>query len=145
MKSKMVVIFSVLAISIFSINLHAQTVGKIFSKNEANTLFGAVLESKTMSVSELKSIISQTNNYVMFLIKNGVVAIKGDGGTVIYNGGVTLYSTDVFMKYSKSMVSDILLISTTGEIYIEKRNSVISVSNDTNTLEYGQPCPPLCP
>lgn len=90
MKSKSIILFIVLTFTVFSFNLYGQVVGKIFSKSEANTLFGPVLESKTMSVSELKTIISQTNNYVMFLIKNGAVAIKGDSGTVIYNGGVTL-------------------------------------------------------
>ncbi len=144
MKFKSVILFSVLAFLVFSINLQAQTVGKIFSKSEANTLFGPVLQSKTMSISELNSIISQTNNYVMFLINNGEVAIKGDGGNIIYNSGISILPNHVFMKYSKSILNELLLISTTGEVYIERRNSVISISNVSNTLEMGQPCPPFC-
>lgn len=144
MKFKMFVLLSVLTFSFFSINLYAQTVGKIFSKNEANTLFGSVLESKAISISELKSVMNQTNQYLMFLIKDGAIAIKGDGGNVIYNGGVVLTSSDVFIKYSKSVLIELLYLSTDENVYIEKRSSVTTVSNNGNTLELGQPCPPFC-
>lgn len=145
MKFKSIILFIVLTFSAFSFNLQAQTIGKIFSKSEANTLFGPVLDSKTMSVLELNSIISQTNQYVLFIIKNGVVAIKGDGGSVLYNGGITLNATDVFMKYSKSIVNDLFSQSISGLISIEKRSNVLSLTTGELTLELGVDCPPLCP
>ncbi len=144
MKFKSVILFSVLAFLVFSINLQAQIVGKIFSKSEANTLFGPVLQSKTMNVSELNSIISQTNNYVMFLIKNGDVAIKGDGGNIIYNSGLSILPDDVFMKYSKIIVNKLFNLSTDGQVSIERRANVISITTNEWTLEEGLPCPPEC-
>ena len=144
MKLKMLVFVSVLSFSLFSINLHAQIIGKIFSKSEANTLFGAVIETKDISVSELNRILNQTDQNVMFLIKNGTIAIKGDGGKEIYNNGITLESNDVYSKYSKSLVKNLVFLSTSGIISIEKRKSVISLTTGEITLELGLGCPPIC-
>ena len=144
MKLKMLVFVSVLSFSLFSINLHAQIIGKIFSKSEANTLFGAVIETKDISVSELNTILNQTDQNVMFLIKNGTIAIKGDGGKEIYNNGITLESNDVYSKYSKSLVKNLVFMSTSGIITIEKRKSVISLTTGEITLELGLGCPPIC-
>lgn len=144
MKLKMLVFVSVLSFSLFSINLHAQIIGKIFSKSEANTLFGAVIESKDISVSELKTVIGFTKTYVMFYIKNGAVAIKGDDGKVIYNTGIALTQSDVFKKYSKSMVLDLLYLSTSGIIALENRGKVLTLSSGEVTLELSMDCPPYC-
>jgi hypothetical protein len=144
MKSTMLVLFSLLFYSIVSLNLQAQTVGKIFSKSEATTLFGQVIESKNMSVVELKSIISQTNNYVMFLIKDGSVAIKGDGGKLIYNERLMVDDSTVFYKCSKSILNDLLVVSNAESVIIEKRPSVVSITANEYTLEWTTPCPPDC-
>lgn len=144
MKFKMLVFVSVLYFSLFSVNLQAQIIGKIFSKSEANTLFGAVIESKDISVSELKTLVGLTNKYVMFSIKNGAVAIKGDDEKLIYNSGIALSERDVFKKYSKSMVLDLLFLSTSGIIAVENRGKVITLTTGEVTLELSLDCPPYC-
>ncbi|KUO62956.1 hypothetical protein APF79_14325 [bacterium BRH_c32] len=43
-------------------NLLAQTYGKIISKEEADSLFGEILESKPVLVSDFKLILDKTNS-----------------------------------------------------------------------------------
>lgn len=49
------------------------------------------------------------------------------------------------MKFSKSILTDLLILSTNEFVNIESRTNVISISTNEHVLELGVPCPPNCP
>lgn len=140
---RMVMFFFIILALTTSSNF-AQTIGQIFGKSEANTLFGSVLESVTMSQSQLSSILSQTQNYVMFKVSNGTVTILGDGRAVLYPTGTSVGPTEVFNVVSKSKVIELLNLGTGSQLFIERRSQTLTITKDMNTLEEMQPCPPYC-
>jgi hypothetical protein len=123
----------------------AQTAGKIFTREEANKLFGGVIESVKISPAELKSIIAKTDKYVMFRVVNGETTILGDGRKAIYPGAdAAVGKIDVYHYYSKSVVLELLSKGNGDMVYLENRKNVFSVTYGTNTMEEGILCPPIC-
>ena len=122
-----------------------QTIGKIFSKMEADSLFGNVIDSISINQSELNSLLNKTENYIMFQINKGKLIILGDGRNVLYPVGKNVNSDEVFALFSKSKVVE-LLNSGKGTILIfEKRRSHLTITFDLVTLEFSVWCPPFCP
>lgn len=124
---------------------NAQIAGKIFTKDEADKLFGGVVESVKISPAEFKSIISKTEKYVMFKVVNSEATILGDGRKAIYpNADAAVGKMDVYHYYSKSVVLELLSKGKGDMVYLENRKEVFSVTYGTNTMEMGILCPPLC-
>ena len=137
---KLLFAFSVVAL--MSINVYSQ--GKILNKEEANKLFGAVLVSKEMPTSTLKSLVDQSSKVVMFnFIKNDVY-ILGDNRKVLLPAGFSVSSSEVFHVYSTSIVQELLDNGNTPVTYIEQRKEVLTITNGDLTLEYSIICPPIC-
>ncbi len=145
MKTNGLIFFTALLLLIFSAFISAQEYGKIISKSEADQLFGTVVESTSMSASELKTIIANTTNYVMFRLDNGEITILGDGRAVLYPAGKSVSSSVVFHVYSKSKLNELLGDNPSGTLAYENRASVFSITFGLNTLEYSLLCPPICP
>ena len=139
------VMFFIVILTLTTSTCFSQTIGRLFGKEEANTLFGSVLESVTMSQSQLSSIISQTQNYVMFKVSNGTITILGDGRAVLYPSGATVSSSEVFYLFSKSKLIELFNLSSGTQIYIERRSQTQTITKEQNTLDLAQPCPPFCP
>jgi len=134
-----------LLIIFFTTMVQAQELGKIIPKSEADQLFGNVVESTSMTATELKTIITRTSNYVMFRLEDGQITILGDGRAVLYPEGKTVSSDVVFHVYSKSKVSELLGDNPVGMLAYENRTSVFSITYGISTLEYSGLCPPICP
>ena len=139
------ILFLFFYIFLFSTVSFSQTVGKIFSQEEANNLFGNVIESAPISLCDLISTINQTQNYVMFQIINGELIILGEGRKVLYPAGKTVDPKEVFALYSKSKVVELLCSSSGNMVAVEKRESHLTVTFGLNTLEESWPCPTNCP
>jgi hypothetical protein len=138
-----------LSLVIFSIlflvgNGYSQTVGRIYSKTEANILFGTVIESVQMNVDQFKSIIQQTNTDVMVRVLNGELTILGDGRNVLYPAGKNVGPNEVFRLYSKSRVNELLGLSHENAFSVERRSDTTTITFGSNTLEEALPCPPYC-
>ena len=147
MNSKFQFLLCTVLIVILSSNIQAQTFGKIITKKEANILFGPVIDSVKISSASLDTIIAKTDKVTMFFVKKSKIAIKGDKQKVLYNNGVKLDSTDVFNKFSKSILKELLLSGSSikaKDIMIEKRSTVMTITSGDLTLEFGIGCPPLC-
>jgi len=132
-------------ILVFSTVSFSQTIGKIFSKEEADKLFGDVIESTSMSLCDFISNINQTQNYVMFKENNGELIILGDGRKVLYPVGKKVEPEEVFALFSKSIVVELLCLSSGDKITVEKRKEHLTVTYGLNTLEFAEWCPPNCP
>lgn len=122
-----------------------QTVGKVFSREDANNLFGKVIESVSINQSDLISVLNQSQNYIMFQINNGELIILGDGRKVLYPVGKDVNSNNVFALFSKSKVMELLSSRSGNTIAIEKRQNHLTVTFGLLTLEESILCPPFCP
>jgi hypothetical protein len=118
--------------------------GKIFSKNEADKNFGPVLSSVSISSTELKTLISQSNKFVMFNIAGGKLSILKEGRSVLHPAGFNPKSDEKYAAYSKSVVEELLSTGKADTTVIEQRQDVISVTNGESTLELAPWCPPFC-
>jgi hypothetical protein len=136
--------FCVFLILILSQLNTAQTIGKIFSKEEADKNYGPVLSSVSITSSELKTLISQSDKYIMFNIKDGKLSILGEGKTLLYPEGFKVNADERYAVYSKSKVEKLLKSGKADVTIIEQRKGVISVTNGLQTLEAASWCPPFC-
>ncbi len=145
-----------------------KVIGQVFTKTEADQLFGPVLKSTTVSLSELNKILAQCDNYVMFdvdISSAKVEAIATDEARRPLNGyAKTIKPERIMHKYSKSKVQELLTKSgintefkgsvlkssaTEGStpnttVSFEVRSNVFTVSTTAFTLEMSLGCPPMC-
>ena len=119
-------------------------VGKIYSKDEANQLYGVVMQSKEISSSELTSLFSGSKNYLMFKIINNNLVILGDYRAVLYPEGYKVDDKEVFAVYSIDKVKELLDSGKAATTTIEQRKNVISINNGQSTMEVSNWCPPFC-
>lgn len=136
--------FCLFFILIFSQINSAQTIGKIFSKEEADKNYGPVLSSVSIASSELKALISQSDKYAMFNIRDGKLSILKEDRSLLYPAGFEVKSDEKYIVYSKSKVEELLNTGKAETTTIEQRKDVMSVTNGQRTLEIGTWCPPLC-
>lgn len=131
---------------LLSSTTRCQTYGQIFTKAEADTLFGSISISVSVPVSEIQNFLDQTNNVLMFKIKDGNLIVLGDGREPIYPSSdtVSVITTEIFKVYSKSIITELLNKGESGMVYIERRKSELTITFGGFTLEMGTFCPPFC-
>jgi hypothetical protein len=123
----------------------AQTYGKLFTREEADKLFGPVVESVKITPADLKNAISQTEKYVMLRVLNGEAKILGDGRKAVFpSTDIAVGTTEIYHVYSKSLVEELLTKGAGEAVYLENRKEVFSVTYGENTLEMSYLCPPIC-
>jgi hypothetical protein len=121
-----------------------KTIGKIFTKDDANTLYGNVIFMVTINVSELDSVLSQTQNVIMFNIMNKKLVLLGDNRKVISSDTVSISPTDVFAVCSKSKLLELLNYGDGTQINFEIRLNHPTITYGMHTLEETSICPPIC-
>ena len=122
----------------------AQTIGKIYTKDEADKLYGNVIQSVQISVSELNSLINQSQNKIMFSILNNQLVLLGDNRKLLSATTQNISSSDVFAVCSKSKLLELLNYGDAINVYFEKRISRPTITYGMHTLEDMAYCPPLC-
>lgn len=130
---------------VLSNTLEAQPYGKIFTKQEADEIFGPVLQSVAIPKHSIQIFLSQTNNNIMFSIQNENVIILDNKRNVLFPKGISVNTSEVFTLFSVSTLNTLLLKGNESSVYIEKRSEVLSVSTGGFTMEVGVLCPPICP
>ncbi len=123
----------------------AQSVGKIYSKTTADSLFGNVINSVEINSNKLQSLTSNTSNYIMFNIVQGNLVVLNNNRNVLYPGAMTISSSTVFKFCSVSVLLDLMREGGNASTYIEIRQNVLTVTNGDFTLEEMENCPPFCP
>jgi hypothetical protein len=122
----------------------AQTIGKIYTKDEADKLYGNVIESVQISVSEVNSLLNQTQDKIMFSILNNQLVLLGDNRKVLSATTQNISPSDVFAVYSKSKLLELLNYGNGINVYFEKRASRPTITFGLHTLEFATICPPIC-
>jgi len=127
--------------------------GKIFSKDEADKLYGPVLFSVKFSFSDFKNIIAKTKSNVMFRFEGEELYIFDNKRNIIYpeTPNRSFQSSDVLKNYSMSVVDELVSGAesagvTDGDdaVVVEQRKEVVSVSTKVQTMEVAVDCPPIC-
>jgi len=143
MYRKYVIIFLIL-ISFVKINGQSE-VGVIYSRSDAQDIFGKVDFSIGMNTDEIKQILSSTSKVIMFKIYNQKLVILGDERKVLLNQSTyNINNVDEFRLFSKSKLEELLMKGLDKYTFIELRNGVLTISNNAYTLEDSVPCPPYC-
>jgi len=137
----------VLLAFLLSINIsRCQTlIGKMYSKAEADSVYGQVITSIQISTSLLTSLSGSTTNYLMFRINSGNLIILGDQRKPLYPSGIVVDPQTEMRLFSVSLVSKIITDGNNPYTIIEiRKNNVLTITNGNYTLEYSWPCPPQC-
>jgi hypothetical protein len=135
---------SLFLITILSGIAFAQTIGKIYTKDEADKLYGNVVVSVKISVSEINSLLNQSQDKIMFSILNKQLVILGDNRKVLSATAQNISSTEVLAVCSKSKLLELLSYKDANYIYFEKRVSRPTITYGMHTLEEMSDCPPIC-
>jgi len=138
---------SVLLVLVLAFNLsNSQTiVGKIYSKGEADIIYGPVVTSIQISSSLLNNLTNVTTNYIMFSINNGNLHILGDQRKPLYPDGIAVDPQTEMRLFSVSLVRKIIIDGNNPYTTVEIRNNnVLTITNGNYTLEFSWLCPPNC-
>ena len=136
-----------LIVFLLSINISwSQTViGKLYTKLDADNIYGPVSSSVQISTGLLNNFASSTTNFIMFRINNGNLIILGDQRKPLYPSASVVSQTDEMRVFSVSLVKKLLQDGNNINTSIEIRNNnVLTLTNGNSTLEYSAPCPPYC-
>lgn len=128
-----------------STSLLSQTYGEIFTSAEANQKFGPVLKSVTVPSFTLKELLNQTDKYIMFKVVEDEALILDNKRNLLYPMAKNINPTDVFTVFSVSVIYELLSLGNNTKVFVEQRNSVLSVSSGGLTMEVGVLCPIWCP
>ena len=145
-------IFSSLLALLFLSCSPSSKIGKIFTTEDANNLFGNVIYSVKIDADLLINLLNKTEKNIMFGLINKNLIILGDNRKLIYPEKAQYKESDVFTVYSTDVVKELLSDTILRKQYdnehetvqVEQRREVLSVSTDTQTLETGSKCPPSC-
>ncbi len=135
------VLFLILVITFYQ---NAQTVGKLYSKSDANNLYGQVINSVSINSSDLQNLLLKTTNYIMFSIVNGNLVILDNKRIPLYPANMTVSSNEVFHLFSVSIVQELLTKGSNAVTFVENRQNVLTLTNGDETLELSESCPPIC-
>ncbi|MCU7491509.1 MAG: hypothetical protein HF300_13645 [Ignavibacteria bacterium] len=123
-----------------------EVIGKIFTKAEADQMFGPVLKKFDIDVNAVKALLDQAGDYVMFNYDSDDLYIANGKKKVIFNYGQmkNSFPTEIFRKFSVSVVRDLLSRGSEDKVHIEKRADVVTLTYAESTMDMAKLCPPNC-
>lgn len=125
--------------------LSAQQHGKLFSRAEVDRLYGPVIESVKVPKGLLLNLAKKTPEVILFKIVNKKAIVLGKKREFLYSTGLASFTNnDKFSMYSTSNVLELLNEDAGDEVMVEQRESVMSVTYGSRTLELATICPPHC-
>ncbi len=122
----------------------AQTIGKIFTAEEADELFGEVLTSVNIEKNVLYDLIDKTESVLMFGIFDGKLVITGDNRKLLCPENYQLNDEDVLHVWTTDIIIDLLDKGEQDVATVEKRREVMTITYGQQTLEMSGWCPPIC-
>lgn len=137
------VLFAILLTA--NVGLSQTIIGKIFTKNEADDIFGQVYTSVEVSSDLLNILTSYTQDYMMFRISFGNLIILGDQRKLLYPGDIIVDPKEEMRLFSVSLVKKLLTDGNESTTKIElRKNDLLTITNGNYTLDFSAGCPPFC-
>lgn len=120
------------------------SVGKIYTKEDADKLYGPALQSVHIPVSELKIYMVKSINCLMFRCENGRFYVADDNRKIL--NSETVFSPDtVFTRFSISVIESLIEQGGGETAFMELRaNDIVTITINSFTMETGVGCPPIC-
>lgn len=140
----------IVVLSMFFAFSSANAQGKIFTKKEADSLYGPVKTKVSISKNVLKKYITKCKKAIMFNIIDGKIVILDDSRKALTKKQVkedqtmNVYGIDMVNKLIENTKSTYKKKTSTDVIYFELREKVFSVTYGNQTLEMSKICPPYC-
>ncbi len=119
--------------------------GKLFSKEEANQLFGPVLHRVPMMTESLKKYSGLTKDHLMYNIKGNEVYLLTNKRVPITPVGISVHRSEVYKVCAMPLLKDLLNFGKEEMTFFEIRESTLTITNGEYTLEMAANCPPFCP
>lgn len=166
MKKFLTLAFVVFTISVFTTTaIYAQSgrdIGKIFTKSEADQLFGAVTKQVPLSYADLLKALLSPGNVLQFGIKENNAVITNEKRELLSSFKSRIGSNEQLAVFSKNMLRQFLSaskwmgrssnpskygsVNAEPALTIEIRASgVTTISAGDAVLEFSSVCPPFCP
>jgi len=118
--------------------------GKIYSKEEADNIYGLPLVSIPVPVTEFQSYIAKTTDALMFRFEDNKIYIADKKRNVL-NETAKFPASSVFHWFSLSVINELIEKGAGDTVNIELRDKeIVSLTINSFTLELGAACPPLC-
>ncbi|MBK7107079.1 MAG: hypothetical protein IPH62_17545 [Ignavibacteriae bacterium] len=136
--------FIIAFLLILSSTLICQEIGEIFIWEEAEKMFGNVLEEQSITTEALKNVLKNTINSVMFNVNNSELTILGDNRKALYFTDSYSENNEIFHLFSKSKLEELLNLGNKEICLFQKREKAYTIQNGQFILEYSIPCPPIC-
>jgi hypothetical protein len=121
-----------------------EKIGKIFNKREANILFGKVIASVEVKKSVIRAALRKTKKHMLFNMKNGRPVVTDERRRALIDNMEATSEKDIFAVFSTSVVQEFLDKDDSPTVLIERRAGVMSLSTESNVLEFSTTCPPFC-
>lgn len=118
--------------------------GKIYTKEEADKLFGKVIESVAVDIEKFNSIMAMTETNIMFRVMNETLFILGDDRKVLYPAGSSVTKEEVFHRAGKPVIEELLSQCKNAQVIVERREDCTTLTYGNNTVEEMVLCPPYC-
>lgn len=130
-------------------NIFSQKAGEIFSKQQADSLFGEVVESVEIEYELAEHFLNCTNDFIMFKLIDKKLVILDRNRDIIYSEIPNLEIDDrmVFHMYRATVYKKLLSQydnKTKESVFFEQRKNVFSVTYKDETMEKAFGCPPRC-
>ena len=140
-------------------------IGKVFGKQEANVLFGKVIGSVQIKVSDLQKAIDRGGDYIFFMVKHSQLVVADEKRESLRDDGEQIGKDEVMYVFSKSEVKKLLQAGASSDskdfdkkgttasvaasvatdvVSAEVRASVLTLTFGASTLEMSAACPPAC-
>lgn len=142
-------------------------IGKVFSKHEADVLFGKVIGSVQIKVKDLESALEKGGDYIFFMVKHSQLVVANENRQSLRDDGEQIGKDEVMYVFSKSEVQKLLQVgastddsrttgvvkgstasvtttTSTDVVSAQVRADVLTLSYGTATLELSASCPPMC-
>jgi hypothetical protein len=120
-------------------------VGKIYTKAEADSLYGPVLKADTIKTEALIKLAEKTQKYIMFNLIEGKAYILNSARVAISDTTLAVKPDQQFRLLSTSKVLELIKQGGSDVTTMEIRAKTITLTNGVIVLEQTIPCPPFCP
>jgi hypothetical protein len=143
-------LFSLLVILCFIGGPKVFAQGQIFTKTEANSLFGPVISKVAVPKAHFKDALTKCPNRVLFAITKGNAVIATPKKQTLFSTSTMLTAESLqsqnitYRVVSSTTLNDFLNAAAEDTVYVEQRANVYTLTSGDVTLEKTSGCPPDC-